>query len=79
MPNPQRMEILKKLPPLEAVQAWLNGDFGMNEESALCTAIRKDPQITLSDDAIAEVIVNAMDDELTAAACLERLAASVGA
>ena len=75
MPNQQRMETLKKLPPLEAVQAWLDGDFGMNEESALCYAIRKDARITLSDDDICEVIFEAMDDGWDATACLERLAA----
>ena len=75
MPNQQRMESLKKLTPPEAVQAWLDGDFGMNEESALCFAIRKDARITLSDDDITEVIFGAMDDGCDAAVCLERLAA----
>ena len=75
MPNQQRMDAFKKLPPLEAIQAWLDGDFGMDEEPALCAAIRTDSRITLSDDDISEVIFNAMDDECDAATCLERLAA----
>ncbi len=75
MPNQQRMETLKKLPPLEAVQAWLDGDFGIDEEPALCAAIRKDFRITLSDDDIADVIFEAMGDECDAATCLERLVA----
>ena len=69
------MNALANLPPLEAVQAWLNGDFGMDEEPALCDAIRKDSRITLSDDDISEIIFGAMDDDGDAAACLERLAA----
>ena len=69
------MDAFKKLPPLEAIQAWLDGDFGMDEESDLCAAIRKDPRITLSDDKISEIISEAMDDESDAATCLERLAA----
>jgi hypothetical protein len=75
MPNQQRMDGFKKLEPIAAIQAWLNGDFGLNEESALCVAIRKDPRITLSDDDISETIFEAMDDECDAATCLERLAA----
>ena len=75
MPDEQRMEILRKLPPLKAVQAWLNGDFGLDEESALCEAIREDARIKLSDDDIAETIFEAMDDGCDASACLERLAA----
>jgi hypothetical protein len=69
------METLGKLPPLEAVQAWLDGDFGLDEEPALCDAIRKDTRITLSDDDISEIVFGAMDDGCDATTCLERLAA----
>jgi len=75
MPNQQRMDALKKLAPLDAVQAWLDGDFGMDEEPALCAAIRKESRITLSDDDISDIIFEAMDDDCDAATCLERLAA----
>jgi hypothetical protein len=76
MPNLQRMENLKKLSPLEAVQVWLDGGFGIDEEPALIFAIRKDSRITLSDDDIIEVIIDAMDSNCDAAACLECLADS---
>jgi hypothetical protein len=76
MPNLARMEKLKKLSPFEAIQAWLDGDFGMDEEPALIFAIRKDDRITLSDDDIVEVILDAMEDNCDAATCLESLAAA---
>jgi hypothetical protein len=77
MANLGRMEKLKKLSPLEAVQTWLDGDFGINEEPALIFAIRKDSRITLSDDDIIEVILDAMmNDDCDAAKCLESLAAA---
>lgn len=75
MPNQPRMEALKKLSPLEAVQVWLDGDFSINDEPALGTAIRKDARITLSDSEIIEIIVAAMEDDCNAAKCWERLAA----
>lgn len=77
MPNLERMEKLKKLSPLEAVQAWLDGAFGIDEEPALIFAIRKDSRITLSDDDITEIILDAMmNDDCDAATCLESLAAA---
>lgn len=75
MSNQQRQEALKKLSPLEAVQTWIDGDFGLDDESALCEAIRKDPRVTLSDDDISEIIFEAILTDGDAAACLERLAA----
>ncbi len=74
MPNQQRMEALQKLSPLEAVQVWLDGDFSINDEPALCAAIRKDFRITLSDSDIIDIILESMDDECNAEKCLERLA-----
>jgi hypothetical protein len=76
MPNQQRMDAFKRLEPVAAIQAWLDGDFGIDEEPALCAAIRKDSRITLSDDDIADTISEALDDERDAEACLERLAAA---
>lgn len=74
MSDQQRMEALKKLSPLEAIQAWIDGDFGIDEESALCEAIRQDPRIKLSDEEISDVIFDAMLDDSNPAVCLERLA-----
>lgn len=72
--NLERFEKLKTLSPLEAVQSWMDGDFGIGDEPALYFAIRKDARVTLSDGDIAEAVFEAMDEGLTAQACLERLA-----
>lgn len=74
--NRERTDALKKLEPLAAIQAWLDGDFGMDEEPALCAAIRKDSCIELTDAEISDVIIEAMDEDCDAAACLERLSES---
>ena len=70
----ERFERLRALAPIDAVQAWLEGDFGIGDEAAMIAAIRKDARVTLSDDAIEDVICDAMDEGLDAEACLERLA-----
>jgi hypothetical protein len=72
--NIERSERLRALTPIDSIRAWLGGDFGIGDEPAMIAAIRKDPRITRSDDEIAEVICEAMDEELDAEACLERLA-----
>jgi len=72
----KRFEQLSALSSVDAVRAWLDGDFGMGDEPALISAIRKDSRIKILDDAIENVIVDAMDEELDAEACLERLAGS---
>src|SRR5665213_1465411 len=43
--NEERFERLRALAPIEAVQAWLDGDFGVDDEPAMISAIRKDPRI----------------------------------
>lgn len=75
MPNLERMKRLQQLSPLEAVRAYLNGEFGLGEESALCSAIRKDSRIALSDEEITDAIIEAMGNDSDAETCLERLAA----
>jgi len=72
--NKERFERLRALSPVDAVQAWLEGDFGIGDEAAMIAAIRKDPRITVSDDEIVDTIFDAMDEELDARTCLERLA-----
>jgi hypothetical protein len=54
--NPKRYEKLIALPPIEAVRAWLEGDFGLGDEPAMISAIRKDSRITLSDADISEAM-----------------------
>jgi hypothetical protein len=70
----KRFEKLSALSPVDAVRAWLNGDFSMGDEPALISTIRKDPRIKISDDAIEDTVLEAMDEELDAEACLEWLA-----
>ncbi len=50
----------------------------MSDEAALISAIRKDQRITLSDDELMDLIVEAMEDGVEAPACLERLAGGAG-
>ncbi len=70
----KQFEKLSALSPVDAVRAWLDGDFGIGDEPALISAIRKDSRIKISDDAIEDAVLDAMDEELDAEACLERLA-----
>ena len=72
--NKERFERLRALAPIDALQAWLDGDFGIDDEPAMISAIRKDTRVSLSDDQIIDAVCEAMDEGLDAAACLERLA-----
>jgi hypothetical protein len=71
--NKERFERLRALSPIDAVKAWLDGDFGIDDEPAMISAIRKDPRISLSDDEIIDAVCDGMDEGLDAAVCLERL------
>ena len=64
------------LSPMAAVQAWLDGEFGIGDEPALIASIRKDTGVTLSEDGIIDAMCDAIDDGLDAPACLERLASA---
>ncbi len=74
--NKERFERLRALAPIDAVRAWLDGDFGLDDEAAMIEAIRRDTRVTLSDDDIIDAVSDAMDEGLDAQACLERLARS---
>ena len=71
--NKERYEALRKLSSLEAVKAWLDGAFGIGDEPAMLEAIRKDPEISLKDREIENVIMNAMDEDWTPEECLAEL------
>ena len=66
----------RALAPIDAVRAWLDGDFGIGDEPALIAAIRRDARVTGSDDDITDTICDAMDEGLEASACLARLVGS---
>ena len=74
--NQERYDELQALAPIDAVRAWLNGEFGMGDEQAMITAIRRDTRISLSEDAIIATMFEAMTEGLDAPGCLERLAVS---
>jgi hypothetical protein len=74
--NRERFERLRALSPIDAVRAWLAGDFGIGDEPAMIEAIRRDTQVTLSNDAIIDAFFDAIDDGLDAPACLGRLTGS---
>jgi hypothetical protein len=74
--NKERFERFRALAPIDAVRAWLDGNFGIGDEPALLEAIRRDTRVTGSDDDITDTICDAMDEGLDAQACLERLAGS---
>lgn len=71
--NRERFESLRKLSPPEAVKAWVNFAFGIGDEPAMLEAIHKDPQISLTDREIEDVILKAMHAEWTPEKCLAEL------
>lgn len=73
--NPERYEALRKLAPLDAARAFLEGAFGLGEEWAIVDAIRRDPRVTLDDEEILDVLEGAMEDEVDAETCMARLMA----
>jgi hypothetical protein len=70
----KRLEHLATLAPVDAVRVWLAGDFRMGDEPAFSAAIRQDSRVLLSDEAIEDAILDAIDNGLNAPACLQRLA-----
>ena len=77
MRDRQRFESLRKLAPREAVQAWLNGEFGIDDEPALIEALRRDPRVIGSDGQIIDTFCNAMVESWDAQRTFERLTHSV--
>ena len=71
-----RLDRLKSLSPLQAIQAWLRDDCGYGERTYLVTAIQRDRRIELDDDEIAYVIHDAMQSRIDAPAVFDRLLAA---
>ena len=64
-----------KASPVQALAAWLTGNFAIYDEPAMLEAIRKDARITLSDGDIAEFLFQIVGEEgWNAERCLEVLA-----
>jgi hypothetical protein len=74
--NKERSTNLRALAPVDAVQAWLDGAFGIGDEPAMIAAIRMDARVVMSDQDIINVMCDAMDENLDASTCLERLTSS---
>ena len=74
MQDSERFERLRKLSPIDAAKAWLQGDFGLDDEPALIEALRKDKNIMLYDDKIIDLFADAMmEEDVSADELLERL------
>ena len=67
---------LRALSPIDAIQAWLDGDFGIGDELAMIAAIRMDTRVVMSHASITDVIFNAMNEGFDASTCLEQLTRS---
>ena len=68
-----RLDTLKSLSPLQAIQALLRDDCLQGERNYLVAAIQRDRRIELDDDEIAYVIDDAMHSGVDAPAIFERL------
>lgn len=68
-----RFNSLRQLSPIEAVQAWLDGRFGIGDEEALVEAIRKTGKISRSNEEISDIMLEGMKNKITATDCLKRI------
>ena len=68
-----RIDELKTLSPLQAIQTWLRERCGHGERASLVAAIQRDRRIELDDDEIAYVIQDAIHHGIDAAAVFDRL------
>jgi hypothetical protein len=68
-----RLDSLKSLSPLQAIQALLRDECGQGERNYLVTAIQRDRRIELDDDEIAYVIHDAVQSGTDANAVFDRL------
>ena len=69
----ERIDGLKTLSPLQAIQTWLGEHCGHGERASLVAAIQRDRRIELDDDEIAYVIQDAMHHGIDAATVFDRL------
>ncbi|HEX6985854.1 MAG TPA: hypothetical protein VF170_10770 [Planctomycetaceae bacterium] len=71
----KRDKALSRLTPIEAIRAFLAGEFGIGDETAIVAAIRRDPRVTLTEDEVLEVLGDALEEGVDAETCLARLMA----
>ena len=64
---------LDHLDAMTAIKAWLLGDYRRGEERVLILAIRRETGLELTDREIRDVLIEAVNDNMTAMSVLERL------
>ena len=64
---------LDHLDAMTAIKAWLLGDYKRGEERVLILAIRRETGLELTDGEIRDVLIEAVNDNMTAMSVLERL------
>lgn len=75
MRNDERFQRLRSLTAVEAATAWLEGDFGIEDDAAMVEAIRKDRRIKVTDERILNFFTEALArGERNAPHCLDVLA-----
>ncbi len=73
IPDPAHFAFLKHLPPHQAIQIWLDGDFRIGEEPALLHAIKSGFSLNISDSALMDIIFDAMEAEETTESLIDKL------
>ena len=75
MQNDERFQRQRNLSPVEPAAAWLNGDFGVEDDLAMMEAVRRDSRIKATDAEIALHFSEALRRrERNAQRCLDDLA-----
>jgi hypothetical protein len=64
---------LEHLDAMSAIKAWLLGDYKRGEERVLILAIRRETGLELTDVEIRDVMIEAINDNITAMGVFERL------
>ena len=64
---------LDHLDAMTAIKAWLLGDYKRGEERVLILAIRRETGLELTDREIRDVLIEAVNDNMTAMSVFERL------
>ena len=64
---------LDHLDAMTAINAWLLGDYKRGEERVLILAIRRETGLELTDREIRDVLIEAVNDNMTAMSVFERL------
>ena len=73
LPRTDPYDRLDHLDAMTAIKAWLLGDYKRGEERVLILAIRRETGLELTDREIRDVLIEAVNDNMTAMSVLERL------